>query len=304
MKCSLLLFLSLPFLAGCASKHYSEFTGGQAWLTSSNAAADERYVLPVYWNWPARPYRVMGSIHGLDCKGNWEDADTAQSARIARGKGGDALLMMGGEAVDAVENESPVGSLVRPAEASALMIQWKSQSDIDEESHRLAGLKAYLKRSYPALGLGNKNDLWIMAVQYVTWLGLDINLPRGAAKVEETLSHLAAANSEANSSPWLFQATLRAEPASRERTEIRVLGIATLTQTRDTLAIVSHSQKAMLTFSAAGGTNILDGTIEFSTGATRFSGRAEGELLPDRISLSSKGEVDGAAVLSTFLFLR
>ncbi|MDD5139549.1 MAG: hypothetical protein PHY43_04715 [Verrucomicrobiales bacterium] len=304
MKSFLVLILSLPFLAGCATKHYSEFTGSRTWLTTKNAVADQAYAVPVYWNWPERPYRVMGSIQLADPHKKWKDSDTAQSARMARSKGGDALIVFFGDEPGGISNAPHVMQLFPTAPACALVIQWKSQSDVDEESHRLDGLRAYLRRSYPALNLGIKNDLWEMGVEYVAWLGLNISVPRGATKLEDALSSLMAASKDASPSKWLFKGTLRANDHSTTPTETVVYGIATFTQTGENVAIVSQPGKINASFHGLTRDGQVSGRLDFAAGATVFTGQAEGLQLPDKISMSSQGQVAGKPVQGTFLLLR
>lgn len=68
---------------------------------------------------------------------------------------------------------------------------WKPKSE--DAQHRLEGFRAYMRRSYPRLGLDSKDELWQMSLEYVQWLGLEVDSQPGTAKLEDTLSSLVAA---------------------------------------------------------------------------------------------------------------
>ncbi|MDB6122272.1 MAG: hypothetical protein JWQ71_1265 [Pedosphaera sp.] len=264
--------------------------------------ADQRFATPVYWSWPERPYLVMGSIGLANPQKKWKRGDTAESARLARSKGGDALIVLEGDETGVGQNAVPAMKPFPTGSTSALVIRWKSSSEVDEESHRVDGLRAYLKRSYPALGLGSKNDLWEMSVEYVAWLGLDINSQPGAGKVEEVLSSLITASPD--TSKRLFKGTLRAKATSTRPTETIVYGIATVTRTGDDVTIVSDPGKISFKFHGLTGDGQLRGQFNFSSGATAFTGKAEGVMSPGKILLKSDGLAAGKPIEGIFTFLQ
>jgi hypothetical protein len=302
VKNFLLFWLSLSCLVGCASPRYSAYIGSQVWFTAKDSIADHGYAMPVYWNWTERHYRVMGSIELANPKGKWKNGDTIASARLGSSKEGDAIIVLAGDETDTVQNAIPA---LRgfPARANrALVIQWKSQSEVDEESHRLDGLRAYLKRSYPALGLGNKHDLWEMSVEYVTWLGLDLNAQPGAAKVEEVLSSLVATSAE--TSKRLFKGTLRAQAPSARSRESVVYGIATVTRTGDDVNIVSQTENMTLNFQGVARDGQCRGQVDFSLGPTVLTGKAEGSVSTGKILLRTEGPANGKTIEGAFIFLQ
>ena len=96
MKNSLILIVSLSLFTSCASDHHGEFTAfkdQRVWPTTKGAVADAAYVVPVYRDWPERPYRVLGSIQFGKSKNDWRDEDTARAALVSKCKGGDALVV-------------------------------------------------------------------------------------------------------------------------------------------------------------------------------------------------------------------
>lgn len=188
--------------------------------------------------------------------------------------------------------------------ASVPTVKEKSQIEMEEASHRLDGLRAYLRRSYPVLRLEKKNALWEVSVAYVAWLGLDVNSPRGARKLENVLSSLIAASPDSGSSQWLFQATLRASTGSTAPNETFVYGLATVTQTNDSVTIVSHPGKIKVNFHGLMSAGQLRGQLDFSADSVAFTSKAEGVMLPETISLKIGGAATGKPVQGTILLLR
>ena len=92
MKNSLILIVSLSLFTSCASDHHGEFTAfndQRVWPTTKGAVTDDAYIVPVYRDWPERPYRVLGSVQ-FGKKNDWRDEDTARAALVSKNKGGDA----------------------------------------------------------------------------------------------------------------------------------------------------------------------------------------------------------------------
>jgi hypothetical protein len=265
--------------------------------------ADKSYATPVYRSWPERPYRVLGSIQSSNPQKKWNESDTAQSACFAKGEGGDALIVLDGDETGAGQNATPAFKLFPTSSPSALVIRWKSQSEVDEESHRLDGLRAYMKRSYPALGLGSKNELWEISVEYVTWLGLDINSPSGAQKVEEALSSLATTSADASPAKWLFKGMLQTKSSSGRSTETVIYGIATLIQKGDNVVIDSQPGTPSVDFHGKIEDGQLRGQLDFSSGTNTFTSKAEGLASSVKIVLNSQWHAAGKPVQGTFTFL-
>lgn len=302
VKIPLILHLSLLLLTGCASTQYSTFTGSQVWPTTKDAVASQKYAVPVYWSWPEHPYRVIGSIQIAEPQQELGNHEVARSAREASSRGGNGLIVPSGETMGLGQDSVPAMKLFPTASTRALVIQWKSQSEVEEGSHRLDGLRAYMKRSYPALQLGNKNDLWDMSVEYVTWLGLDINTPSGAGKVEEVLSSLVA--QDVSSSKRLFKGTLRTKTSAGQPTESVVYGIATITSKDSDVAIISQPGTISVDFHGSRSNGQLLGQLNFASGSNAFTGKAEGSISPGKILLSCQWQFGGKPVQGAFIFLQ
>lgn len=181
-------------------------------------------------------------------------------------------------------------------------IKEQSQQEIEEAS-RLDGLRAYLRRSYPALRLESKDQLWETSVGFVTWLGLDVNSPQGAAKLENTLSSLIPTSKDASPSLWLFKATLRAGGNTTAPAKTVVYGIATMTRTNADVVIASHFRNNQFNFRGIAGAK-LEGRSDFSDGTITFAGKTEGECSSEDISMSGQARVAGNLIHGTFILLR
>ncbi len=188
--------------------------------------------------------------------------------------------------------------------ATVPAVNGKSQSEIEEASHRLDGLRAYLRRSYPALHLESKDQLWEAGVAFVIWLGLDIDSPRGAARLENTLSSLIVPAKDSSPSQWLFKGTLHANAHSSMPTETVVYGIATLTQTNENVVIVSHPGKTIINFRGILKAGQLQGQLTLAAESSSFAGHVEGLVSPEKIFLNSDGQAEGRPVQGTFILLR
>ena len=160
--------------------------------------------------------------------GKWKDRDTAKAAQIAKDKGGDALLIRAGEEMSGATSPGADPHLFSAGETGGLVIKWKSEIEVRESAIRLEGFRAYLKRSYPRLGLDSNEALWEMVTEYVTWLGLELDSDPGNAALENALASLNAPAVNSDSAKWLFKAALRSDTTAGETTgEQAIYGIAT-----------------------------------------------------------------------------
>lgn len=145
------------------------------------------------------------------------------------------------------------------------------------------------------------NELLKMGVKYGAAQGWEMNSRAGVMRLEEELKGVAE-NSVA-SSRWLFRGTFHVAGSTNAFTQT-VYGLATLSQTNSELSIVSDSKNAGIRFSGSSAGGRLSGAIDVAAGAVVCKARAEGILVPRRISLDSQGENVSELIRGSFVFLR
>ncbi len=303
MKSSLILSLSLSLFTACAPNRYSSFSNKQVWPTTKGAVPDTAYMVPVYRGWPERPYRVIGSIPFEKNKGVWGDGDTAQAALTAKSKGGDALIIistfeMGLEAGKAVAADTHASA---PPKMRVLVIKWKSPGEVDAERKAWEGFQIRFKTAHP--GRQATDELLKMSFEYSAYLGLNLDSSAGWARLEEDLNKVAGVSANTPSNQWLFRGTFHVTAVTGSFTET-IYGIATMSQSGEKVSIHSDSGEAEIHFNGLTKDGRLSGTIEISAGPVACKAKAEGSLVPNRISLDSRGETADEMVRGSFTFLR
>lgn len=296
LPCLVILIALVSMIGGCATGHHPEYVkyrGNQAWPISRDAVAESRDDVPVYHGWPARPYVVTGVYQLPDARSIWNERDTQESAHTAKLEKGDALVIL------AVGDFSLPDSIDK---ASALVIRWKSNSEIAEESHLLDGLRAYIRRSYPLLDLGSKNDLWEMAVEYVTSMGLDVNEAQGSAKLEDIISTMVLDGNSPGTSGWVFKWT--SHTGGRKRGEFYIYGTAKLTRTRDEIVILFQNNRLKMAFNGKLKDGELSGKLTLPSGAGKPDEIATGLLLERKIHLNLGNKMADGSSGDSILLLR
>ena len=148
-----------------------------------------------------------------------------------------------------------------------------------------------------------RDELLEMSVDYGAYLGLNVNSPAAFVRLEEDLNNVVGAPTDAASSRWLFRGTFHVTALTGSFTKT-VYGIATMSQTSGSVSIVSKSGKEDIQFNGFAKDGRLSGTIDISAGPVVCKAKAEGSLVPGRISLDSRGETEKEMVRGSFMFLR
>jgi hypothetical protein len=77
-------------LFSCAVDDFHPYTGQQQnWPTSPGAITDAKYAIPVYYGFPPRPYRVLGSLDATTASGM---NAVGYAASKAKALGADAVI--------------------------------------------------------------------------------------------------------------------------------------------------------------------------------------------------------------------
>lgn len=302
---SLAILAVVALVAGCgAPMRYSQYTGRQTWTTGNGTMADKGYAIPVYRGWPDKPYKVIGSIQFSNPNDYWDDGDTARAARLGKGKKGDAIIMRYGaeSGVGAIAGAAADAHLLSMNQVSVLVIRWKSQAELDEERTALQQFEAEFSGKHPDLNL--RRDLVVVGADVIGMTGLTLETPAGRSRLDEILLQVLQPAKNDKSSNWLFKGTLRSSALTSSFTEA-AYGVATLTQTGDSVTLVSAPGSATdINFSGTAKDGHLTGQLGVTSGNTIFSGKAEGVLVPEKLSLNGQAQTADGLVQSSFTFTR
>lgn len=145
------------------------------------------------------------------------------------------------------------------------------------------------------------NELLNMGAQYGVGQGWDMDSQAGVAKVEQLLKTVAQ-DSRA-SSHWLFRGIFHVAGQTNAFTKT-VYGLATVSQANADMTMICDSKEASLRFVGISTGGRLSGTIVISAGAVDCKGKAEGSIVPCRISLDTQGENASELIRGSFVFLR
>lgn len=295
--------LSVLLLAGCAPFRYSEFTGHRVWPATTGAMADNNYAITVYRGIPERPYIVVGSIQFADPDSRWDDGDTARAARLAKRKGGDAIIMRYGPeyGIRTIVGAAADANILSMPQVAALVIRWRPLSEIKAETEALASFHKDIQRKHPDESISE--DLLNIAAEYVRWSGLDLSTPQGIEKLEQALSSIRNSGNKDSSGKWLFKGTTKASALTSTTTDL-FYGIVTVSQKGDTIAIVSPPGRVELSFTGKSVEGRLSGRLGLSADSTILSGDADGVVVADKISLSAQGRTSDGLIQSNFHFYR
>jgi hypothetical protein len=301
IKIAVLLALSL-LTSGAQGQSFA-FPGRQVWPTAENAIADTDHAVPVYHNWPDRPYRVIGVVPSATNGNQSGQNSVADAAQAAKNKGGDAIIVRPAGKLEprlktSVANDSRV---ISPVPDSVLVIKWKSAGEID--AYRKTAEAFWAKFQTQHHGLEESAEFKKLAIEYSAHAGLNLNSKKDSARLEKDLDDLLRAPTNAGSTKWLFHGTFHADgvAASIDQT---ICGLAVVTQTKDGLAITANSDEADLSFNGLVQSSRLNGAINLSIGPVDCQARAQGVLLSNRISLDARGQDAQGTTRASFTFLR
>jgi hypothetical protein len=302
------LFVCSGTLAGlltaCAPMRYSEYIGHDAsslfgtWPTGSGTMAEKGSAIPVFRGWPDKPYVVLGSLRLSNPDQTWDEGDFASAARRARRKGADAIIIrygseFGVSKIAGAKNEPLVRS---SRDTSALAIRWLTPAEIAEQRAKLDRLKSL----FPDLKINN--DLKEVLFSYLVRSGRGDSASNADERARQTLLKLHANDPQKLDGYWFYKIVLSTGSSISGEEEHDFLGLANLTQTGDSLAIVSREGNVELSLSGEMRNNRVTGQL----GIGPYSSKCEGVVTPDKISISfqsrnSDGLVRGNMVLQRLL---
>lgn len=289
-------------LGGCASSHQEAFQGRQAWPVVPGAMSDVSADLPVYRSWPDRPYKVLGSIEFAAENNSSGAAQIAETVRAAKVKGGNAIILRrpGEFELGNDPKISVMPAVFSPDKITGLIIKWKSASEIANEHRRRDAFRKHFRNNHPNLAMSD--ELLEMGMDYGAFLGLDPGSPNQSAKLEEQLADIATHPEHSTSTHWLFRGTLHVTTPTTSFTDT-VYGIASLTKNAESVALASKSGHMELSFTGLMNEGRLSGQLALTAGLASSDSRAEGVMIPGKISLDSRGQSNAEVVRGSFVFL-
>jgi hypothetical protein len=293
--------LSLALLTGCATGPYTAFHGRQAWPTA-NAIPETEYAVPVYYDWPERPYRVLGTIQIAEKTNPVENKVIAQAAVTAKSKGGDALILRHPVKLEprVMTEGANDSAAVSPARTSILVIQWKTLAEQEADRQATAAFWTRFHAKYPRVAL--TDEFKQLTVEYGAYQGLDLTSPKDSAGLAEELNGLSGTATNAASAKWLFRGAIHLSGFAASIDET-LCGLATITQSGDNVTITFHSGEDSFNFTGLDQNERLSGDIEISAGPSVCKAKAAGVVLTNRVTLDSRAQNAEGTVRATFTFL-
>jgi hypothetical protein len=183
-----------------------------------------------------------------------------------------------------------------------LVLKWKSKGEVDAERKAWEGFQTRFKTAHPDRPA--TDELLKMSAEYSAYLGLNLDSSAGWARLEEDLNKAVEAPANAASNQWLFRGTFHVTAVTGSFSET-IYGIATVSLKSGNVSIISNSGKAHIHFD--GGftkDGRVSGTMDVSADPAICQSKAEGILIPNKISLDSRGESATEMVRGSFTFLR
>jgi len=266
---------------------FSKYTGdNRAWPTGDRSMAETSFSLPVYRNYPERPYEVIGSVRFEDPRKYWDDGVIADAVSVAKRKQADAIIIRQGAELGVGLTSS---SMEDPqswsaSQTTALIIKWKSKFVLDDESAALEDFRSKFKSEYP--GLVPSDSAFILARQYLQSLNMTLGEAATTSRLHDILSETQNRKPGSLSGKWFYKCTIRKSSITTSFSDI-LYGLASVTQEGNSVTILSVGGKVELN---------ANGTLEKG----RFTGKmgigtiasagCEGAAVAEKISLSSQSQ--------------
>jgi hypothetical protein len=294
--------LSLSPPTARAADGYAVFHGRQVWPTSDSTTADTNFSVPVYRDWPDHSYRVIGTIQCSQNPSQFLD-DATVAATLAKTRNADAIIVPVVNPLEPRVATKPdsTASPASHAPVTILVIQWKTPAEMDAD--RRVAAKFWSDFQTRHSGFAGGEEFKKISLEYAAFRGMDLNSKKDCETFEKDLNEVLNAPPDAASTKWLFHGTFHADgvAASVDQT---ICGLAVLSRTGDGLAIVSKSDGAGFNFTGVDQEHRISGPIDFSVGPAACQAKAQGAMLPRRISLDSRGQDERGTMRSSLTFVR
>jgi hypothetical protein len=298
---ALLLILAT---AGCSSPmRYSQYTGkNTAWPTSPGSMAETAYAIPVYRDWPERPYEVIGSVRFEDPRRYWDDGVIRDAAATGKKQGGDALIFRPGSATRGSWLDQWIS---RPAgyghEITALVLKWTPESVLQARRAEEQRFWSAFRQKY--VDLTADEQLVKLAIAYVTETGAKTESAEMESKLSSLLSEIKNQRKTDIAGKWLFKGAVQNRSLTSSESET-FFGVATAAMTGNRLTIISTGGKVEVNFSGTVDAGQASGTLGFGGSSSSVSVKCDGVALNEKISLTFQKLTEGGSVQGNLTFQR
>jgi hypothetical protein len=118
-------FLAL-FLTGCEQMQFAKYSGQQKAWPTGGSFSDQVFEVPVFRGFPEKNYDVLGYIQFDKPNVDWNQGDIKQATGMAKGLGGDALLMVAkGKATNQRLSSLCKDMGIDGSRTTAVVLKWK-----------------------------------------------------------------------------------------------------------------------------------------------------------------------------------
>lgn len=300
---AVLSLLAFAVLVGCSPMRYSQFTGGgMRWPTAGGSMAETAYAIPVYRDWPDRPYDVIGSVRFEDPRKYWDDGIFRMAAATGKKNGGDAIIVRFGSIVPGswldAWTSRPTGY---GQEITALVIKWTPENVLQARRAEEQNFWASFRQKYPALV--SNEQLVRMGIDYLGETGVRPNSPEMESKLSGLLSEIHAQPKTNLGGKWLFRGAIQNRGITSSESET-FFGTATLVLITNRVTLISTAGKVELNFSGTLDAGQISGTLGFGGKASSLSVKCEGVALNEKISFAFQKLMDSGTVQGNLTFQR
>jgi hypothetical protein len=264
--------------------------------------AETAYAIPVYRDWPERPYDVIGSVRFQDPRVYWDDGIIRMAADEGKKNGGDALVLRFGSVAPGSWLDQWTA---RPAgygqEITALVIKWTPQSVLQAREADDERFWQSFREKHPKTS--SNDQLLKIAVGIANETGVGRNSPQFADKIDGILSEIAQQPKGSLAGKWLLKATVQTKTITSSDAQ-SFFGVAVLASTGNRITFVSTEGNAEVNFSGTVDGGQVSGTLGFGGSASSVSVKCEGVALDDKISFAFQKLTDGGTVQGTLTLQR
>ena len=210
-------------------------------------------------------------------------------------------MRVGAEAgVGAIAGAAADAKVLAIGQQAALVIKWKPEAEIAAESEALQRFATEFKAKHPQLSLWA--PVLALGAELLTSQGLRLDSDAASGKLDILLTEVLQPSADRKSTKWLFKGSLRSAALTATFTQV-TYGVATVTQNGDVISIVSAPGQEGVHLSGMVKEGRLTGQMGASKGDTIYSGKADGVVSADQISVSGQAQTADGLLQASFQFL-
>ena len=264
--------------------------------------AETAYAIPVYRDWPDRPYDVIGSVRFEDPRKYWDDGIIRMAAKTGKENRGAALIIRFGSVVPGswldAWTSRPTGY---GQEITALVIKWTPENVLKARRIEEEDFWTRFREKHPAIA--RNEQLVQLAVGYLDEAGVRPNSPEMENRLSTLLSDICGQDKMNLAGKWLFKGAVQNRSITSSESEA-FFGVATGTTGGGRFTLLSTAGRVEITFSGTVDEGQITGTLGFGGKASSLSVKCEGVALNDKISFAFQKPTEGGTVQGNLTFQR